>query len=171
MTEPETNLTEEEREAADRQAIADVVETARIAVITTVTQDSSLLSRPMALQERAFDDDLYFFTPDPSDKTEQIRAHPSVNVAIQAAGSYLSISGTGSVSRDQALVDELWDAHAEAWFDGGRSDPAVAVLVVHADTAELQAADSPRIVALAKYAKALITKDPPDVGDATRVAL
>lgn len=172
MTEQEQeSLTDQERRAADRQAVADVVEQARLAVLTTIDQDGSLVSRPMALQERTFDDDLYFFTPDPSDKTDQVRADPRVNVAVQAAGSYLSIAGSGSVSKDPELIDELWDAHAEAWFDGGRSDPNVALLVVSAQSAELQATDGPRVATLAKYARSLITKEQPDIGDSTRVDL
>lgn len=171
MTGQDSELTTDERKSADRQAIADVVEKARIAVVTTISDNGSLVSRPMALQERRFDDDLYFFTPDPSDKTDQVRGNPAVNVAIHAAGSYLSLAGSASVSKDPNLIDELWDAGAAAWFDGGRDDPAVALLVVSADTAELQSIDGPRIVTLAKYAKALITKERPEVGDATRVDL
>jgi general stress protein 26 len=167
----QNELTEEERNAADRLAVADVIEKAHSAVVTTIAADSSLVSRPMALQQRSFDDDLYFFTPDPSDKTDQVRANPAVNVAIHTDGNYLSISGTGSVSKDSSLIDELWSAAAEAWFDGGRDDPAVALLIVRAESAELLATEGPRVVTLAKYVRSLITKDPPDVADATRVDL
>ncbi|SDR97212.1 pyridoxamine 5'-phosphate oxidase family protein [Microlunatus soli] len=171
MTGPESELTAEERATADRQAVADVVEKARIAVLTTIASDGSLVSRPMALQQRRFDDDLYFFTPDPSDKTDQVRSHPAVNVAIHSAGSYLSLSGSASISKDPTVIDELWDAGAAAWFDAGRNDPAVALLVVSTDSAELQSIDGPRILTLAKYAKAVVTKDHPDVGDSTRLDL
>lgn len=171
MNEENDNLTPTEREEADRQAVAEVVEKANIAVVTTVDEDGSLVSRPLALPDRRFDGDLYFFTPDPTDKTEQTRDNAAVNVAIEHHGSYLSIAGTGSISKDPELIDELWSGHAEAWFEQGRDDPTVALLKVHADSAELQSVDSPRVVAAVKYAKAMVTKQPPDIGDATRVEL
>lgn len=168
---PGRELNADERSEADKQAIAEVVERGGIAVVTTVAENGSLVSRPLALQKRPFDGNLYFFSPDPSDKTDQVRRNPAVNVAIESRGDYLSIAGSASVTHDRALIDELWNAGAEAWFEAGKEDPSVALIKVHAESAELQSTDSPKIIAMAKYAKAMITKDQPDVGDKTRVDL
>ena len=164
-------LTDDERTEADQQAIAELVERGGIAVVTTVAEDGSLVSRPLALQKRPFDGDLYFFTPDPSDKTDQVRRNPQVNVAIESRGDYLSIAGSASVTTDRALIDELWSPGAQAWFEGGKDDPAVSLIKVHAESAELLSTESPKIIAMAKYAKAMITKDQPDVGEKTRLDL
>ena len=43
---------------------------------------------------------------------------------------FLSIAGTAIVSKDQAIIDELWNKYAEAWFEQGREDPTVALLQV-----------------------------------------
>lgn len=171
MSEQNDNLTTEERAEADRQAVAEVIEKAHIAMVTTVDEEGSLVSRPLALQDRDFDGELYFFIPDPSDKADQVRENPAVNVAIESHGNYLSIAGSGSITKDQALIEEFWNAQAAAWFEGGRDDPAVALFAVHAESAELQSTDSPRALAMVKYAKAMIGKDQPDVGDTTRVEL
>jgi general stress protein 26 len=156
---------------ADLQAVADVLEKARIATVTTVDADGALVSRPLALQDRAFDGDLYFLTQDPSGKTAQVRSSDQVNVAAEGNGNYVSISGTASVTKDAALIDELWNVHAEAWFEGGREDPSVALLKVHADSAEVWTTDGSRVVSAVKYAKALITKQQPNVGDSTKIEL
>lgn len=171
MSEQNDELTTDERSEADKQAIAEVVEKGRIAVVTTITDDGSLVSRPLAMVQRSFEGDLYFFTPDPSDKTEQIRHNPAVNVAIESRGNYLSVAGSALITKDPALIDELWNAGAEAWFEAGRDDPAVALIKVRAESAELQSTDSPMAIAMVKYAKAMVTKDQPDVGDRTRVDL
>jgi len=152
-------------------ACAEVVERGGIAIVTTIAEDGSLVSRPLALQKRPFDGDLYFFSPDPSDKTEQVRHNPAVNVAIESRGDYLSIAGSATITTDRALIDDLWNAGAQAWFEGGRDDSSVALIKVHAESAELQSTDSPKIIAMAKYAKAMITNDQPDVGDKTRLDL
>lgn len=145
------------------EKVGELVSQARFAFVTTSATDGRLLSRPLAVLDRDFDGDLYFFTEDPSSKTDQVAADSHVNASMQSGDSYLSIAGTASVTRDQALIDELWNPYAEAWFEQGREDPAVALLKVHADSAEYWTVDSPKPVALIKYAKAIIKGEKPDV--------
>ena len=145
--------------------IAEIVQGARVAMVTTTTSDGALVSRPLALQDRTFDGELWFFTEDPSPKTDDIRSNPNVNVSIESDDDYVSLSGTGAVSRDRTMIEGLWNRHAEAWFDGGIDDPAVALLHVKVDTAEYWKFNSPKIVAAAKYAAALVTGNEPDIGE------
>lgn len=145
--------------------VSKLIEGARIALVTTVTQEGQLVSRPLAMQEREFDGSLWFFTQDPSPKTEQVALNDQVNISLQVDNGWVSIAGTATVSKDQAMIDELWSTHAEAWFDEGKADPTVALLRVKADTAEYWTVDSPKIVAAVKYAKAIVTGGRPDVGD------
>ncbi|TDT32712.1 pyridoxamine 5'-phosphate oxidase family protein [Naumannella halotolerans] len=173
----EAQLTPAEKEAADRQAIAEVVEKAELASVTTIRQTPStiddgqaLVSRPLALAGDAeFDGNLYFIVPTTSDLAEQVRRNAAVNVAIDTDGNWLSIAGSGVISTDQALIDKLWNKAAEAWFEGGRTDPAVGVLQVSAESGELQSADGPALIALAKYVKNVVQGEKPDIGDSTRV--
>ena len=148
-----------------RRTVAELVEAAKIAYVTTVTPEGQLVSRPLGVQLRGkFDGDLWFFTADPSNKTAQVQVNDQVNVAFQADNGYVSISGTGTVSHDRAVIDELWNRGAEAWFEGGKADPHVALLQVHADSAEYWTLDQPMAVTMLKYAKAKITGERPDVG-------
>ena len=153
------------------ERVGELIAKARFAFVTTSGPDGRLLSRPLAVLERDFDGDLYFFTMAPSAKTAQVAADSHVNVSLQSGDDYLSIAGTASVSRDQALIDELWNSYAEAWFEQGRQDPSVALLKVHADSAEYWTMDSPKPVALIKYAKAIITGVQPDVATNKTVEL
>ncbi len=162
---------QEHATAEDEQTIEKLVAKASIALVTTVAEDGSLVSRPLAVQHREFDGDLWFFTEDPSAKTAQVRANDQVNVAIQAGHGWLSISGRGSVSTDPVTIDELWNTGAEAWFEQGRDDPSVALLRVHAVTAEYWTSKAPMVVTLAKYAKAAVTGGRPDVGESKVVEL
>jgi general stress protein 26 len=155
----------------DFDQVAELVSKARFAFVTTTGPEGQLLSRPLAVLDRRFDGDLYFFTADPSPKTSQVADDSQVNVSLQAGSDYLSIAGTGSVTRDPALIDELWNAHAEAWFENGRQDPAVALLKVHADSAEYWTMDSPKPVNVFKYAAAIVTGKQPDVATNRSVEL
>lgn len=144
---------------------------ARIGIITTVNGDGHLVSRPMAVKEREFDGDLWFFTEDPSHKTEEVRGNPQVNVALQSGDGWVSLAGEASVVKDAAKIDELWDTSAEAWFSDGRDDPKVALLKVTAHSAEYWASDDPKPLVVLKYAKAAVTGGQPDVGEARTVDL
>ena len=148
-----------------RRTVAELVEAAKIAYVTTVTPEGHLVSRPLAVQQRGkFDGDLWFFTADPSNKTAQVSVNDQVNVAFQAGNGYVSISGTGTVSHDRSVIDELWNTGAEAWFEGGKDDPNVALLQVHAESAEYWTMDKPMAVTMLKYAKARVTGERPDIG-------
>ena len=151
--------------------VADLIRSARTALVTTVGPEGQLLSRPLAVLDREFDGDLWFFTQDPSPKTDQVRANRQVNVAMQVGDDFLSIAGTASVSRDQAMIEELWNRYAEAWFENGKDDPSVALLRVHADAAEFWRMDDPKPVVLLKYAKAVVTGEQPDIGENRTVDL
>lgn len=144
---------------------------ARIGIITSVNADGALVSRPMAVKDREFDGDLWFFTEDPSHKTAEVRANPQVNVALDSGKGWVSLAGEAEVVKDAAKIDELWDTGAEAWFTDGRNDPKVALLKVTAHTAEYWATDDPKPLVLLKYAKAAVTGGRPNVGEARTVDL
>lgn len=148
-----------------------LIDKTRIGIITTTDADGHLVSRPMAVKERDFDGDLWFFTEDPSHKTAEVREHPQVNVSLQSGKGWVSLSGEAQVVHDPAKIDELWDTGAEAWFTDGRNDPKVALLRVVAHTAEYWSTDEPKPLVLFKYAKAAVTGGRPKVGEARTVDL
>ncbi len=170
--EPATSITEsDDLRDPDVLRVTELVEAARIALVTTVADDGRLVSRPLAVQSRPFDGDLFFFTQDPSSKTSQVRVNDHVNVAFQADHGYVSISGTATVSKDPEMIDRLWNGAAAAWFENGREDPSVALLQVHAESAEFWSVDSPAVVTALKYAKARVTGERPDLGHNATVEL
>jgi general stress protein 26 len=151
---------------AQQQAkVAQLIEGSRIAMVTTVADSGKLVSRPLAPMHREFDGVLWFFTQDPSSKTEQVVQNPQVNVACASDDGWLSVSGTASVTSDPARIDEFWNSHAAAWFDGGRDDPTVALLKVDVHSAEYWSLEDPKLVTTVKYLKARLTGQQPDLGE------
>lgn len=151
--------------------INDIIKATRFATVTTRTKEGDLVSRPLAVLERDFDGTVWFFTQDPSPKTEDIGADAHVNVAYADGASVVSLAGTATVDRDQSRIDEFWNPWAEAWFEGGRQDPTVALLRVEATSAEYWHIDKPAVVRGFEVVKALITKTAPDVGESRTVEL
>lgn len=155
----------------DIETIAKLITASKIALITTQSSTGALHSRPMGVQEAEFDGDLWFFTPHPSEKTDEIAAHPLANVSFESGKGYLSISGTASVVKDQAKIDELWSKSVEAWFPEGRDDPSVALLKIEADSAEYWSIDDPKPLQLLKIARAAVGGGEPDLGENRTVDL
>jgi general stress protein 26 len=153
------------------EKVSKLIEGAKIALVTTVSEEGQLVSRPLAMQQREFDGTLWFFTQDPSPKTEQVAVNDQVNVALQVDDGWVSIAGTASVTKDPTMIDELWNRHAEAWFENGKDDPTVALLRVRADTAEYWTMTSSKVVSAVKYAKAIVTGEQPDIGENNTIQL
>jgi len=156
----------------DIKRIAEVLDAGRIGILTTQSSRQHLVSRPLAIVDRDFDGKVYFFTPAPSPKVDDIKAHPQVNVAVETGKGYLSLSGAATITKDRALVDEFWTAGAEAWFDQGKDDPTVALIEVEVETAEYWVSNEPKAVTFLKYAKAAVTGGhPQNVADTGTVRL
>lgn len=155
----------------ERERVAELVTAADIALLTTRGTDGSLHSRPLAVLQDDFAGRVWFLVEDPSPKTDEIAVDPQVNVSFASKKGYLSIAGSASVNRDAAKIDELWGPGAEAWFEGGRENPAIAVLEVVGDTAEYWAKTEPGVFSLVKATKAMITGEEPDIGENRTIAL
>jgi len=164
-----TNITESTHD--DLETIRTIISGSKIAVLTTHSGSGELHSRPLALLDSEFEGTLWFFTQDPSPKTDDIAGDPQVNVALNDGKSYLSLAGTASVDRNQTRIDQLWNPMVEAWFENGREDPTVALLRVDTTSAEFWAIDKPGVVRAFEIAKALVTKSAPDVGENRTVSL
>jgi general stress protein 26 len=149
----------------DLDIVRTILKAARTASITTRTARGELHSRPLAVIEDEFSGRLWFFTADPSEKTADVAADPAVNVSVGDGKGWLSLSGTARVSRDRALIDRYWSPWAEAYFDGGKDDPRVALLEVDVATVHYWDLDKPKVVAAFEVVKGILTKSAPDVGD------
>lgn len=147
-------------DTAATQKVAELVDDARIGMLTTMTASGQHVSRPMALQEAEFDGDLWFFTYDDADKVAQVRAHPEVNVGFQGENAWTSVSGTAEVLHDRARAERLWSAPLEVWFPDGLDTPGLALLKVHAHTAEYWESSSSRVKKVLGGVRAAVTGDP-----------
>lgn len=147
----------------------------RIAMLTTIDEDGSLHSRPMATQETESDGDLWFFTAAGSPKVGEIERDQRVNLsyADPDAQRYVSVSGTAQLVRDRAKAKELWNPLLKAWFPKGLDDPELALLHVQVEKAEFWDSPSGKMVQLAGFLKAVATgkRYEPDPGEHEKIEL
>lgn len=146
----------------DSEKVVELVGRAQSAMLTTMTPEGDHVSRPMAVQETEFDGDLWFFAYDDSDKARHIKAHPRVNVAFanDKKSEWTSIAGTAEIVHDPAKAEQLWSKPLEAWFPDGLQTPGLALIKVHAQTAEYWDAATSRVKQLLGMRRAISRNNP-----------
>jgi general stress protein 26 len=144
------------------QKLGALIKDIKFAMLTTVHDDGSLHSRPMATQQQEFDGDLWFFTKADSAKVQDARREQHVNVSYASPDDqkYLSVSGTAELVRDRAKMEELWNPFYKAWFPKGLEDPEIALMKVNVEGAEYWDTPSGKMVHLIGYLKAVVTGEP-----------
>jgi len=145
----------------------------QMAMLTTIDDDGSLRSRPMATQQAEFDGTLWFFTRAEAPKVDEVRQDRRVNVsyAEPKGQRYVSVSGTAELVRDPAKNKELWNPLLKAWFPKGLEDPELALIKVSVEKAEYWDSHSSTMVHLIGYLKAAATGQPYRPGQHEKVDL
>jgi len=158
-----------------RNKIAELVKGIRMAMMTTVSADGSLSSRPMAVQEleedEPFDGSLWFLTRADSTKVEEIGEdqHVGLTFAEPDDNKYISLKGRARVNQDRSRIKQLWNPMYKAWFPAGEDDPDIAVLRVDIEEADYWEASSSKLVMRAKYLAAAVTGGSVPVGESGHV--
>jgi general stress protein 26 len=143
----------------------ELVKPLKIAMLVS-NHNKTLKARPMHLVQLEFTDTFYFFTVMPSEKTHEIDSNNEVCLSFSCPKEevYVSISGQCKVTKNQPMINELWNPFVAAWFPQGKKDPSVGLIEVYPYQAEYWENNVTKINQLFKYAKALLTDELPDIG-------
>ncbi len=150
-----------------------------IAMFTTRRPDGSLVSRPMANQQRIPGADLFFVTDVESHKLDDLQNDPHVNVSYyrNRTREWVSVAGIARLSKSKAKIKELYRPDWKAWFgdeggtrNGGPDDPRLGLILVEADSVEYMVVNKPRPVVLFEVAKGMLTGTRPNVGEERQIS-
>ncbi len=150
-----------------------LIEDIDFAMLTTIDTNGVLRSRPMSTQKVEFNGDLWFFTSDKTHKTDEIANDNRVNASYAKPDDnvYVSASGTASISKDKAKMEELWNPILKAWFPKGLDTPGICLLKVSVEQAEYWDSPSSTLVQIAGFVKALVTGERADGGENEKINL
>jgi general stress protein 26 len=145
--------------------LGELIQEIRIAMLTTVDEDGSLRSRPMAAPQVAFEGELWFLTVADTPTEEEVPPHQvNVSFADPEHQSFVSISGTATLARDRQKLEELWSPWFRTWFPQGLDEPNLALLKVNVEKAEYWDPPSSTMVQLYGVVKATLTGKAPQAG-------
>ncbi len=154
------------------KTLNDKIKGIKFAMLTTVDDDGTLRSRPMATQDDPSDGDLYFFTWADSEKVHEIESDRQVNLVYAKPGdnAWVSVSGSAQLVVEKALMQHFWKPSLSAWFPKGLHDPRLALLKVTITRAEYW--DGPSgISATLGMLRNAITNHPKPVGEDQKLDL
>jgi general stress protein 26 len=166
-------MSEEQEQAEQIKKLGELIKDIRVGMLTTIDDDGSLRSRPMGLVDEKFDGGLWFFTRADAPKVEEIFQERQVNVSFAAPERqhYVSVSGTATIIRNRAMLEERWSPFFRAWFPQGLDDPNLALLHVRVHHGEYWDAPSSAMVHIFGLVKATLTGTPPSPGEHEKLDL
>ncbi|WP_422116425.1 pyridoxamine 5'-phosphate oxidase family protein [Brachybacterium sp. UNK5269] len=150
-----------------QQDVVDKLRDTDVVMLTTALPDGTLLSHPMTIQGVDDDVDVWFFVGLQGDQADALRHGPHVNLAIADAGSWLSVAGHAEFIDDRAVIDQLWNEQARAYFPDGKDDPNLGLMRVTSDSAQFWGLPGGKVAGLAQIVKSKVTGDRPPGGTAT----
>ena len=90
------------------EKLGELIEMIQIAMLTTVTEDGRLWSRPITTQHAKFDGDLWLLSRLDSPKAHEVRLNRHVSLCYVKPDEniYVSLSGTAQIVTDRAKAEE-----------------------------------------------------------------
>jgi general stress protein 26 len=157
---------------SDKSKLYELIDDVKIAMLTTVEKGGILHTRPMANQKADPNGAIWFFTEKNGGVAANLKTSKQVSLGYAASGTYVAVSGKGSLVDDRAKIEELWSPAVEAWFPKGKGDPNLTLLKVEPDIGEYWTFPSKPISQAIGYVKAKLTGEPADdIGENKKVAL
>lgn len=130
----------------------------RFVMLTTLSAEGALVSRPMTVQER--DGWTFRFITQRDNDVVAESEGKDVNLAVMDGGTFVSLSGTGTVTTDVAQKRALWDRLNEA-YAGDADDPANVILDITVSGGEYWDGGNP-VARVLGLAKAAVTGEAPE---------
>lgn len=102
---------------------------------THAESDPIFATRPMAVQKTDDDGTIWFLSASDSHKNEEVSSDPWVQLLFQgsAHSDFLKLSGKASITRDKAVIKDLWNPMLKTWFTEGEDDPRITAIKVKVD--------------------------------------
>ncbi len=86
--------------------------------------------RPMNVLKTDGLGNLWFLSANDSHKNDEIARDSRVELFFQASAhsGFLHLSGTATISTDQATIADLWNPLLKTWFTEGKTDPRITAI-------------------------------------------
>ncbi|MFJ6679986.1 pyridoxamine 5'-phosphate oxidase family protein [Microbacterium sp. NPDC091382] len=140
--------------------LIDLLPKFRFAMVTTMNEEGAHVARPLTVQDREFDGDLWFIVGRDSSVAAHVAARPAVGVALSTNDAWVSLAGNAEVVDDLERLREYWSPAVEAWFPDGPEDPNVTLLKIDAASGEYWSSPGGTVASIISLVKSKVTGTP-----------
>jgi general stress protein 26 len=119
-------------------------------MLTTIGDDGGMSSRPMMPLQMGANGSAWLFTHRESKVKAACDNALNLTFSKEKAGTFIALSGSSALRRDQSKFDELWKPIVRTWFKDN-SDPELALLRVDVDGGQYWNASSSSMVRFAAH--------------------
>ena len=149
----------------DIETLAALLDDFPLTMVVTLDDAGNPVSQPFAMQQQhhRFDGDLWFLVSVESSTAQRLAKQQVVNLAFSSNDSWVSVTGHAELTTEQSYIDQMWDSSVEAWFPGGRTDPAIRALIVHTDSAEYWDTPGSTLATVFSFVKSKVTGTPIEI--------
>ncbi|WP_343635964.1 pyridoxamine 5'-phosphate oxidase family protein [Fluviicola sp.] len=146
--------------------LTELVDKIDIGMVITRSKDDELHIVPLSRQEVDEHGNIWMLISAESNTCKNLIDNKQVDIAYSHVGDYnfLSVSGRGTVSKDQARIDKYWNKTMDAWFEKGKEDSQIRVLMVETTDAHYWDNKTNKLVTFFKVATSAITGAKMDIG-------
>lgn len=120
----------------DKTDLFDLVDRFRTAMLSTLTPEGVITSRPLFVAHRD-GNTLWFVTDFYSEAASGVRTFEHANATFQGTLSYVSLAGDAEMVDDPARVQRWWNDTWSAFFPEGATDPNLALLKLEVRSADV----------------------------------
>ena len=153
-----------------KQLIWNLIKDIKVGMLVTKedNEDESMRGRPMSLVQDAYDGTLYFYTSKTASKAFEVEHDRDVCLTFSSPSDnvYVSLTGKAKVSTDRELIDKYWNPFVAAWFENGKDNPDLAILIVKINKGEHWDSTTNKLVQVFEIAKSnIIESSTPNMGE------
>ena len=154
----------------DKEQFWDIISELSVCMVTT--RDKGVMrSRPMAPYVDKNAQTIQFMTDGDSAKVIGLDVDQDIALSFSNPDRMLfaSVSGRGVVSRDRALIKDLWGPYADVFFGGSAEDADVAIVKVEPTQAEFWDNRKGKVAIAAELTRAYFADHGPNLGENTKL--
>ncbi|MES2547402.1 MAG: pyridoxamine 5'-phosphate oxidase family protein [Pseudomonadota bacterium] len=144
--------------------LGELIEEMSVCMLSTIDDESLIISRPMSPQEMCEQGAIWFLTDIHSSKVRHLQL---MNLAYsnEGQGTYVSISGHGETITDRARIEALWTPFAKPWFPEGVDSANLSALKFVPHIAEYWDAPNSKMVRMFAMAASIAAAKPIGMGE------
>ncbi len=153
-----------------KELIWNLIKNIKVGMLVTSQSEpaANLHARPMSLVQEAYDGTLYFYTHENDEKVYEIEKDKDVCLSFASPqdNTYVSLSGTARLNKDEDLINRYWSNAVEAWFEGGKDNPNITMLEVKISSGEHWDSTSNKLIQIFEKVKSTaVNSKTPNLGD------